>query len=386
MSDTEQHPDARTDLPRYDPARSYDWNYEHAPRLPSDEGARGDGGRRGELVPHPVFDHLLPGGEGFRAIPGDWNFCGLPVASPLGIAAGPLLNGLWLRYYAELGFDVLTYKTVRSVERACFPMPNLVPVAQDIMTGDERSVTMADTMRGSWAVSFGMPSKAPAVWRADVEETRKRLPRGKVLVVSVVASEQPGWMLDDLAADYARCAKWAVESGADVIETNFSCPNVCSTDGQLYQTPADAALCAAKVRDAIGSTPYVVKIGHIRDAAEAESLVDAIGPSIDGLAMTNSVAAPVVDQAGMSLFDGKPRGICGAAVLEPSLTQTRMIRQVVNQRYLHGGIKPPFLIGVGGAFTAEDAHRYLVAGAQAVHLATAVMVDPTVALRIRKEW
>jgi len=363
MSGSETHAAETERLPRYDPARSYEWNFDHAP----DDAEQRDSADA-------------------QSIPGSWNFCGLPVSSPLGIAAGPLLNGRWLRYYASLGFDVLTYKTVRSVERACFPMPNLVPVAADVMTGDEPYVAATNVMRGTWAVSFGMPSKAPIFWRADVEETRKLLPREKVLVVSVVASEQPGWTIDDLADDYARCAKWAVESGADVVETNFSCPNVCSTDGQLYQTPGDAALCAARVRDAIGATPYVVKIGHIRTADEAKALVAALGPSIDGLAMTNSVAAPVVDAGGTSMFDGKPRGICGAAVLEPSIRQTRMIRQVVNERYLHGGIQPPFLIGVGGAFTAEDAHRYLVAGAQAIHLATAVMVDPTVALRIRAEW
>jgi hypothetical protein len=72
-------------LPRYDRLQSYDWNYAYAP-----EPVEAD-------VP---------------AIPGTWDFCGLPVASPLGIAAGPLLNGRWVRYYASLGFDVLTYKTV----------------------------------------------------------------------------------------------------------------------------------------------------------------------------------------------------------------------------------------------------------------------------------
>ena len=53
-------------------------------------------------------------------MPGQWQFCGLPVNSPLGVAAGPLLNGRWCLYYASLGFDVLTYKTVRSRRRECY--------------------------------------------------------------------------------------------------------------------------------------------------------------------------------------------------------------------------------------------------------------------------
>ena len=65
-------------LPRYNWHQSYDWNFEHAP-----DPAR--------LAEPPV--------------PGRWDCCGLPVSSPLGVAAGPLLNGRWILYYASLGFD-----------------------------------------------------------------------------------------------------------------------------------------------------------------------------------------------------------------------------------------------------------------------------------------
>jgi dihydroorotate dehydrogenase len=63
-----------------------------------------------------------------------------------------------------------------------------------------------------------------------------------------------------------------------------------------------------------------------------------------------------------------------------------MVQQTVTKRYSATGVKPPMLIGVGGAFTVDDVRRYLVAGAEAVHLATAAMLDPTVAIRIRSGW
>jgi dihydroorotate dehydrogenase (NAD+) catalytic subunit len=198
-------PDA---FPRYDISQTYDWNYDHAPE--------------------PLEVDVPP-------VVGQWKFCGLPVASPLGIPAGPLLNGRWLLYYASLGFDVLTYKTVRSGRRDCYPLPNLQPVRCAQLGGGERNLSAADTMQGSWAVSFGMPSKSPEVWRPDIECTKDKLPSGKVLVVSAVGTIQPEWTIDDLADDYARCARWAVEAGADGVETNFSCPNVSTCDGQLYQ-------------------------------------------------------------------------------------------------------------------------------------------------------
>jgi dihydroorotate dehydrogenase len=338
-------------LPKYDPTKSYLWNYGNAP--------------------DPVGVDVPP-------VAGSWKFCGLPVSSPLGMPAGPLLNGRWVLYYASRGFDVLTYKTVRSVERECYPLPNLLPVRTGPLTGGECDLTTAGKMEGSWAVSFGMPSKAPDVWRRDIEWTRNNLPTEKILSVSVVGSIEPDWTIDDLANDYARCARWAVEAGAEVIETNFSCPNVATCDGQLYQEHKSAALVAARVREAIGRVPFVVKIGHLTQADQAVELLDAIGPYIDGLAMTNSVACTVRAEDGSYHFGGERRGICGEATRQASLAQTKLFAAAIAE-----GGKPIDTIGVGGAGTAQHVREYLAAGATAVHIATAAMVDPFVGVRIR---
>ncbi len=344
---------ASESLPRYDYRRDYDWNYDHAPE--------------------PVHVDV-------PSISGAWRFCGLPVDSPLGVPAGPLLNGKWLLYYAGLGFDVLTYKTVRGIERACYGMPNLQPVTCGDLTGKERELPATDDMRGSWAVSFGMPSKAPATWMADVERTKDKLPAGKVLSVSVVGTVQEGWSIERLADDYAQCARWAVDSGADVIEINFSCPNVATCDGQLYQQPTQAAMVAAKVRDATGDVPLVIKVGHLDNDADIEQLLQAVSPAATALAMTNSVATTVTTADGRLLFDGAPRGICGAATRAASLRQTARFRRVAARLGL--AIE---LIGVGGASTAEHVRQYLDAGATAVHLATAAMVRPAIACEIRRD-
>ncbi|MCA9073657.1 MAG: hypothetical protein KDA93_01390 [Planctomycetaceae bacterium] len=342
-------------LQRYDRAQTYPWNYEHAPEYP------------------PIVD--VPD------VPGEWSFCGLKVLSPLGIPAGPLLNGRWVLYYGALGFDVLTYKTVRSSSRECYPLPNLVPVNIDQIHGSEHSVAATDNMRGSWAVSFGMPSAEPDVWRRDIEWTRKRLPSEQVLSVSVVGTVQPGWSIEQLADDYALCARWAVESGADCIETNFSCPNVSTCDGQLYQQPESAAVVTERVRAAIGDTPYIIKIGHVTTEAQARDLLESVAPHIDAVAMTNSVAARVTTTDGTELFDGQPRGICGQSTLEASLAQVVLFRCVIDQ--LNKSIS---IIGVGGASTADDVRRYLNNGVVAIHMATAPMLDPLTGVKIRHEF
>ncbi|MDA0282601.1 MAG: hypothetical protein O3B13_02725 [Planctomycetota bacterium] len=339
---------------RYEPARSYRWNYEHAPA--------------------PI-DVDVP------RIGGHWTFCGIKVPSPLGVPAGPLLNGRWVLYYASLGFDVLTYKTVRSGHRECYELPNLVPVQTQQLNGGEKQLTTSDRMNGSWAVSFGMPSAGPEIWRRDVEQTRRGLAAEKLLSVSVVGTVQPGWSIDELAADYAQCAKWAVDAGADVVETNFSCPNVDTCDGQLYQQPDSAAAVAAAVRLAVGDRPLILKIGHMKDAAQAESLLDAVGPFASAISMTNSVATTVRSSDGKFLFDGQSRGICGAATFDASLKQTRLFADLIHKRN-----EPSRIISVGGVSSFEQAAKCLAAGAEAVHIATAAMVDPTVALRIRRSW
>jgi dihydroorotate dehydrogenase len=344
----------------YDRQKSYRWNYEH--------------------VPAPV-SLSVPTVCSESSNTGKFSFCGLEVNSPLGVPAGPLLNGKWCLYYASLGFDVLTYKTVRSGFRECYPLPNLVPVDTAALFGGEQSVSQAATMDGSWAVSYGMPSQDPSDWQADIAETRQQLPSGKVLSVSIVGTIEPDWTLERLAQDYALCARLAVESGANCIEANFSCPNVSTCDGQLFQNPADCATVVKIIRDAIGDIPLIGKIGRLNNDNESLELIQHLNGYLDALAMTNSIATQVLDQNGTLIFDGQRRGICGKATLQASVAQTKSLNDMIAEHDLD--IR---LIGVGGVSTIEDVRNYLAAGAQAVHIATAAMVNPLVAIEIKRAW
>jgi len=334
-------------LPHYNTSRSYDWNYLHPPAC--QEAAAGP-------------------------VPGDWTFCGERVNSPLGIAAGPLLNGAWCLYYATLGFDVVTYKTVRSCERLCYPAPNLTPVVAAELTGGETDLPVASAFDGSWAISFGMPSKPVNEWTADLLRTRTLLPAEKKLAVSVVGTFQPDWSIEQLAADYAECARLAAEHGADAVEINLSCPNVTTCDGQLYQNPAQALLIARQTRAAIGTLPLIAKIGHDPSPTLLE-LLDVLAAEVDAVSTTNCIAATVAGQ-----FDGQPRGIGGQAILDASVRQVERVASWIAQTNA-----PLKVIGVGGISTVEDVRRYLDAGAEHAQLATAVMQNPEVGLSIRSQ-
>ncbi len=344
-----------TALPRYDISRSYEWNYNHAPAAV-------------EIEPPPF--------------PGVWSLCGLAVDSPLGIPAGPLLNGAWIRYYASLGFDVLTYKTVRTSPQACYPLPNLQPVTTAPLPFSGRRVHATETFSGSWAVSFGMPSQPADTWRKDIEQTRRNLPTGKLLSVSVVGTtDGPSDGLEQLADDYALCAQWAAESGADLVEANFSCPNVCSTDGQLYEQAEAAGLVAERISERLNATPLAIKVGLLPDRAQAARLLHAIAPFVQAVSMTNCISAKIEGPTGETLFGDASRGIGGEAIRAASVEQVRTFRELI----VEGGLDIE-LIGVGGAASTADVQEYLSAGATSVQMATAAMIDPLTAVRIRREW
>ena len=339
----------------YDRTKTYAWNFENAPS--------------------PLSESEVPTEIGLKT-----EFCGLPLNSPLGIAAGPLLNGKWLLHYAQLGFDFLTYKTVRSTVRDCYPLPNLVPI-QEAKVQAGQMAHVSDRMDRSWAISFGMPSRAPDFWRQDIEWTKKRLHKGQLLSVSVVASAEPNWNMEEVAEDYARCAKWAAESGADFVELNLSCPNVSSVDGQLYQDFESSKLVVELTRDSVGpNCPIILKIGAFHRESDIQSFLEAIAEHTDAISMTNCLACPVSNHETSLLFDGQPRGIGGSAILEASVTQIACFKKAIDS-----GKFDVELIGVGGIFEAADVAEYLNSGASIVNLATAVMLDPDVGLKIRRQ-
>jgi dihydroorotate dehydrogenase (NAD+) catalytic subunit len=344
---------------RYDFQKSYEWNYDH--------------------VPQPLESLEI------AAVPGTWEFCGLPVASPLGIPAGPLLNSRWIHYYASLGFDVLTYKTVRSSRRACHPLPNLLPVRGDPLDDEPGrcQAARAGETFDSWAISFGMPSRDPSEWRADVRRARLGLKAGQLLVVSVVASPEEGATLEDIAQDYARCASWAADAGADAIEANLSCPNVISAEGDLYLRPEWAAAVAERVRAAVPQLPLILKVGVFSDERLRAEFCRVVSGVASAISTTNTVRARVEPEVegGQEWFGGKTRGIGGAAIAERCWEE--LVRWRKQLQECGSSLE---LIAVGGVSSAADVRRRLDAGAHHVQLATAAMRDPLVACRIRRQW
>ncbi|MFH1737751.1 MAG: dihydroorotate dehydrogenase [bacterium] len=312
---------------------------------------------------------------------------GLEVDFPLGISAGPLLNARWIEAYANLGYSILTYKTVRSMERPCYSMPNMIPITgrpklQGLTISDvlEAADTVAPPIEQStWTVSYGMPSTDPEIWKEDARCAKEALRQGQILIVAVVGTPREGWGIDELFDDYAQCALWAKEAGADVVETNLSCPNVTTSEGQIYRSAEDSVAVCSRIRERIGATPFVVKIGAFSGDEEARQWLDSVAPFIDGVVTLNTLSR-TVHRNGKEAFPGRPvAGVTGAGIADAARD---CVRQMVDLREKLG--LNLAVMGVGGVMDAEGFAKMRDVGADAVLVATGAMLIPDLAIRIRR--
>jgi dihydroorotate dehydrogenase len=187
--------------------------------------------------------------------------------------------------------------------------------------------------------------------------------------------------LDQIAEDFAGCARSARESGAQAVEANLSCPNVCTQEGQLYKSAEASAEIAARILSAIHGLPLILKIGLFDNREQAAAFVEAIDEYATALSTVNSISAPVVDSAGLMQFGGLTRGIGGRAIRSRCQAELAMLSDLIRTR--GSNLR---LIGVGGIRSAVDVQERTSAGAHHVQLATSAMLDPLVAIRIRAEF
>ena len=212
--------------------------------------------------------------------------------SGLGIAAGPLLNSKWVEGYARLGFDVLTYKTVRSMAAPAHALPNIRPVENHEHAAVATRRSQANG-HPTLAVSMGMPSADPDVWRKDIRRAKEKIGAGQILIVSVAGTQAPGGDLEQLITDYARCAAWAAEAGADAVELHLAVPDPFAEQPQmiyeniplaaqiLYRVRTTVTLCTQSVAIAgPGGKPTSIFTagGAIREGIQPSAFLYCRGP------------------------------------------------------------------------------------------------------------
>jgi dihydroorotate dehydrogenase len=335
--------------------RSYSWNYAHAPSLPR--------------------VRRLPAGPGGRLLGHDLN-------SPLGVAAGPLLNSRWVEGYARLGYDILTYATVRSREHPALSLPNI----RHIENREQMAVlARRPGNNGSGttlAVSLGLPSMSPDVWRRDMRRARERLGAGQVLVASVVGTPDPAAGTEALVADYAQCAAWAAEAGAQVVEAHLAIGHPFGEPGQMvYENIPLSAQILYRIRTSV-SVPVVAKLGLFRSARLLHDTATRLAPWASGFVLVHAIPRRVLDAEGKAAFEGSERewaDVVGAGTFPVC---SRQVEELLAWR--RAGAWPHTIVGVGGISTVERARHLLREGADGVLVATTALFEPLFAVQFRQ--
>lgn len=344
----------------YDITKSYDWNYEHGPN----------------------FTGAFPK----REIKPLKKFLTFKVNSLFGVPAGPLVNSQWIGLYAKLGFDILTYKIVRTRSYPAFPMPHMLYV-EPISAGnkDQQDYLGRPYVKKyehlAMTNSFGVPSKDPDVWQEDVAKTLALIGEGQLLIVSVMGTQTGAKNEDEFVNDYAKCAKLALEAGAKVIEVNLSCPNLHGTGIICYDVALVEKICS-QVKNAIGNIPLIAKIGHYSDVKMLGDFVTKNHTYLDGIAVINTIRGNIKDVQlkGPVMRHIETSGICGKMIKPYGLEMV----QRLNKMRIEKGLAYP-IMGIGGVTSPEDYEEYINAGADAVQSATGAMMDPYLAYKIYKK-
>jgi dihydroorotate dehydrogenase (NAD+) catalytic subunit len=364
--------------PFYDPAKSYQENYDKGPFGSFAEVLWGKPGSGRAKKPSYVRSQD-PDPETFG------EFLGQKVKQPFGIPAGPVLNANYCRAAFLKGFDLCVYKTVRTVEQASHPVPNIVPLKVDGDLTTEKvaagPVIEASEYREPLTItnSFGVPSMPVEVWQEDMREAVLAAAAGQVLIGSFQGTKRPGGTPESFIADFAAAARLVKETGAPILEANLSCPNEGTANLVCFDT-ATAVAAATAMKEAIGDTPLVIKLAYFENDSQLKDLIEKVGPIIDGIATVNTFPAKIVDSAGNQALPGEGRlvsGTCGAGIKWAGLSMVRrlvQLREELNQKFA--------IIGVGGVMNPADYFEYRALGADAVMSATGAMWNPELAEEI----
>jgi dihydroorotate dehydrogenase (NAD+) catalytic subunit len=170
--------------------------------------------------------------------------------------------------------------------------------------------------------------------------------------------------------DYAEVTRRFDDSPIDAIEVNISCPNIKEGGVSFGNYPEMSAQVVAACRSAT-TKPVIAKLSP-NQADIAENARRCIEAGADGLAVINTVAGMAIDVENRAPILGNVRGgLSGPAIKPIALLKVRQVFEVA------GPLGVP-VIGQGGVTNAQDALEFLVAGATAVGVGTALFYDPLV--------
>ena len=190
------------------------------------------------------------------------------------------------------------------------------------------------------------------------------LPRLRELYKGVVIANVSGFSIDDYVFT-SQLMDQAPE--VDIIEVNISCPNV-HNGGMAFGTSPEAAAEVTRAVKAATRKPIYMKLSpNVTDIVSIAKACEEAGA--DGLCLINTMLGMRIDiRRRQPIIANRYGGYSGPGIFPIAL---RMVNQVARATSLP-------IIGCGGISSAEDVVEMMMAGASAVEIGAANLINPTI--------
>lgn len=174
--------------------------------------------------------------------------------------------------------------------------------------------------------------------------------------------------------DYCEVVEKLSETDVDMLEVNISCPNV-KKGGIGFGVQCDLASQVTKAVKRVSKKPIIIKLSpNVTDIAEIAKAVEAEGA--DAISLINTLMGMKIDVHRMRpVIANKMGGFSGPAIKPVAVRMVYQVRRAVNVP----------IIGLGGIMTGEDAAEFILAGADAISVGTAALINPTAPVDIKNE-
>jgi dihydroorotate dehydrogenase (NAD+) catalytic subunit len=166
------------------------------------------------------------------------------------------------------------------------------------------------------------------------------------------------------SADFAEVAGVVAEAGVNALELNLSCPHVERTGTEIGHDPELVADVVERVKARVDMPIFVKLTANVASIVEvAKAAVDS---GADALTAINTLRAMIVDiETTRPILANKIGGLSGAAIKPVAV---RCVYEIYRE------VDVP-IIGGGGISTWQDAVEFMLAGASAVQIGTAVAFE-----------
>jgi dihydroorotate dehydrogenase (NAD+) catalytic subunit len=168
--------------------------------------------------------------------------------------------------------------------------------------------------------------------------------------------------------EYAEVTRLFDDSPIDAMEINISCPNV-KEGGVAFGNDPDMSARVVEACRAQTKKPLIAKLSP-NQTDIAENARRCIEAGADGLAVINTLMGMAIDIENRTPIIGNGQGgLSGPAIKPIALLKVHQVYQVAKQHNIP-------IIGQGGITTASDALEFIIAGASAVGIGTALFYNP----------